>query len=155
MSRAGWFGVAAALVLADQLVKWRVVATLQPYERIELTPFLNLVLVFNEGAAFSFLAQESGWQRPALIAFAVVASAVVGALLVRHPDKPVFSAGLALILAGAIGNLIDRVRLGYVVDFVDVHAMGWHWPAFNVADSAISIGAGLLIFDSFFPRVRK
>jgi signal peptidase II len=155
MSRTGWFGIAAALVVADQLVKWLVLASLRPYERIELTPFLNLVLVFNKGAAFSFLAQESGWQRPALIAFALVASVVVGVLLVRNPDKPVFSAGLALILAGAIGNLIDRVRFGYVVDFVDVHAMGWHWPAFNVADSAISVGAGLLIFDSFFPRVRK
>lgn len=155
MSRAGWFGVAAALVAADQLVKALVLASLRPYEPIVLAPFLNLVLVFNKGAAFSFLAQEAGWQRPALIAFAAVASVVVGALLARNPDKPVFSAGLALILAGALGNLIDRVRFGYVVDFVDVHALGWHWPAFNVADSAISIGAGLLIFDSFFPRVRK
>ena len=156
MSRAaGWFGLAAALVLADQLVKWLVLASFRPYERLEVAPFLNLVLVFNKGAAFSFLAQEGGWQRPALIAFALVAAAILAVLIVRNREKPVLCSGLALILGGALGNVIDRIRFGYVVDFVDVHAMGWHWPAFNVADSAISIGAGILIFDSFFPRVRK
>jgi len=156
MSRtAGWFGLAALLVAADQLVKWLVLASFRPYERLELTPFLNLVLVFNKGAAFSFLAQEGGWQRPALIAFALVASGILAVLIVRNAGKPVLCSGLALVLGGALGNVIDRIRFGYVVDFVDVHAMGWHWPAFNVADSAISIGAGILIFDSFFPRVRK
>ena len=150
-----WFGIAAAIVVADQLVKWLVLAQLRPYERIEVTGFLNLVLVFNKGAAFSFLAQESGWQRPAFIAFALAASVVLAVLIVRNPAKPLFCSGLSLILGGAVGNVIDRIRFGHVVDFVDLHAMGWHWPAFNVADSGITIGAAILIFESFLPRVRK
>jgi signal peptidase II len=150
-----WFAAAAALIVADQLVKWVVLQQLRPYERIEVTPFLNLVLVFNKGAAFSFLAQESGWQRPAFIVFALVASAVIAALIVRHPEKALFRGGLTLVLAGALGNVIDRIRLGHVVDFVDVHAFGWHWPAFNVADSCITIGAALLIFESFFHDGKK
>lgn len=156
MSRAWrWFALAAALVAADQLVKWLVLARFQPYERFEVTGFLNLVLVFNKGAAFSFLAQEAGWQRPLLVAFALGASVLLSYLIVRNPAKRLLCSGLALILGGALGNVIDRVRYGYVVDFVDVHAMGWHWPAFNVADSAISIGAGILIYESLFPGVRK
>jgi signal peptidase II len=150
-----WFAVAAAIVAADQLTKWLVLARFQPYERLELAPFLNLVLVFNKGAAFSFLAQEAGWQRPALIAFALAAALLVSVLIVRTPGKRLFCAGLAAILGGALGNVIDRIRYGYVVDFVDLHASGWHWPAFNVADSAISIGAAILIVESLFPGVRK
>jgi signal peptidase II len=150
-----WFAIAAAIVAADQLVKWLVLARFQPYERLELTPFLNLVLVFNKGAAFSFLAQEAGWQRPALIAFALGASGLLSYLIVRTPEKRVFCAGLALILGGAVGNLIDRIRFGHVVDFVDLHVLGWHWPAFNVADSAITVGAGILILESFLPGMRK
>lgn len=150
-----WFGVAATIVVADQLVKWLVLAHLRPYERVEVTGFFNLVLVFNKGAAFSFLAQESGWQRPAFIAFALAASVILGVLIVRNPAKPLFCSGLSLILGGAIGNVIDRIRFGHVVDFVDLHAMGWHWPAFNVADSGITVGAAILIFESFLPRVRK
>jgi signal peptidase II len=144
-----WFAAAAAIVAADQLVKWIVLSAFRPYERVEVTGFLNLVLVFNKGAAFSFLAQQAGWQRPVLIAFALGASLLVSYLIVRNPAKPLFCAGLALILGGALGNVIDRIRFGYVVDFVDLHAMGWHWPAFNVADSAITVGAALLILESF------
>jgi signal peptidase II len=150
-----WFAVAAAIVVADQVVKWLVLAHLRPYERVEITGFLNLVLVFNKGAAFSFLAQESGWQRPAFIVFALAASVVLGALIVRDPGKTLFCSGLSLILGGALGNVIDRIRFGHVVDFVDVHAQGWHWPAFNVADSGITVGAAILIFESFRPRVGK
>lgn len=150
-----WFAVAAAIVVADQAVKWLALAHLRPYERVEITSFLNLVLVFNKGAAFSFLAQESGWQRPAFIAFALAASVVLAVLIVRNPAKPLFCSGLSLILGGAVGNVIDRIRLGHVVDFVDLHAMGWHWPAFNVADSGITIGAAILIFESFFHDGRK
>ncbi len=144
-----WFGLAAALIVADQLVKWAALLQLRPYERVELTGFLNLILVFNKGAAFSFLADGGGWQRWALVAFALAASTVVSVLIARNAAKRLFCAGLALILGGALGNLIDRVRFGYVVDFVDVHAMGWHWPAFNVADSGITVGAILLIAESF------
>jgi signal peptidase II len=149
-ANARWFGIAAAIVAADQLVKWLVLARFAPSERLEITGFLNLVLVFNKGAAFSFLAQEGGWQRPALVIFALVAAALVSVLIVRSPGKRLLCAGLALILGGAVGNVIDRIRFGHVVDFVDVHAMGWHFPAFNVADSAITVGAALLIFESFF-----
>ncbi len=150
MSRtARWFLLAAAIAVADQLVKWIVLSRFAPGERLEVAGFLNLVLVFNKGAAFSFLAQESGWQTPALAVFALVATVIVSVLIVRNPGKKLLCAGLASILGGAIGNLVDRVRFGHVVDFVDLHAMGWHWPAFNVADSAITVGAVLLIYEGF------
>jgi signal peptidase II len=150
-----WFALAAAVVVADQAVKALVLGSLKPYERIEITGFLNLVLVFNKGAAFSFLAQESGWQRPAFIAFALAASVVLSVLIVRNPGKTLFRSGLALVLGGALGNVVDRIRFGHVVDFVDFHAMGWHWPAFNVADSAITVGAAILILESFFHDGKK
>jgi len=150
MSRA-WpcFVAAAAIAALDQLTKALVLAYLAPGERIELTPFLNLVLAFNKGAAFSLLAQAPGWQRPVLIAIAVAAVAILSALIVRNAGKRLLCAGLTLVLGGAAGNLIDRLRLGHVVDFVDLHAAGWHWPAFNVADSGITIGAALLILEGF------
>lgn len=144
-----WFIVAMVIVAFDQLTKWLVLAYFAPGERLELTGFLNLVLVFNKGAAFSFLAGAPGWQTPLLVAFALGAAIVVALLLLRSRDRRLFSAGLALILGGAVGNVIDRLRLGQVVDFVDLHAAGWHWPAFNVADSAITVGAALLILDGF------
>ena len=144
---APWFAGAAAIVLADQITKWLVLARFAPGERVELTGFFNLVLVFNKGAAFSFLAAEAGWQTPLLAAFALGAALVVSVLLVRSPERRMLCAGLSLILGGALGNLVDRLRFGHVVDFLDLHAAGWHWPAFNVADSAITIGAVLLILD--------
>jgi signal peptidase II len=150
-----WFGLAALVILVDQIVKAVVLARFRPFESLELAPFLNLVLVFNKGAAFSFLAQESGWQRPALVAFALVAATVVSVLIARAPAERLYCTGLALVLGGAIGNVIDRIRFGHVVDFVDFHAFGSHFPAFNVADSAITLGAGLLILESFRPGVRK
>ena len=110
------------------------------------TGFFNLVLVFNKGAAFSFLAGAPGWQTPLFVAVAVVAIVVVSVLLVRSPGDSVMRAGLALILGGALGNLIDRLRYGQVVDFLDFHLSGWHWPAFNVADSAITIGVLCLLW---------
>jgi signal peptidase II len=145
-----WFGLAAALVVADQLVKWVMLARFAPGEPLAVTGFLNLVLVFNKGAAFSFLAREGGWQTPLLVAFALAASAIVSVLIVRNSRKKIFCAALAAILGGALGNLVDRLRFGHVVDFVDFHALGWHWPAFNVADSAITVGAVLLILEGFF-----
>jgi signal peptidase II len=156
MSRAApWFGISAALVLADQLTKWLVLSHFAPGERLELTSFFNLVLVFNKGAAFSFLANAPGWQTPLLVAFAIGAALIVSFLLVRSPERRMFCAGLALILGGAVGNVIDRLRFGQVVDFLDLHAAGWHWPAFNVADSAITIGAALLILDGFRHHERR
>jgi signal peptidase II len=144
-----WFAAAAAIVVVDQLSKAAVLAMLPPGNRIELTPFFNLVLVFNKGAAFSFLADAPGWQTWLFAAFAVVAAAVVSFLILRNYNKILFCTGLTLILGGAVGNLIDRLRFGHVVDFLDFHAAGWHWPAFNVADSGITVGALLLILESF------
>ena len=118
-------------------------------ERLELTGFFNMVLVYNKGAAFSFLSDAAGWQTPALIVFALVAIGIVGTFIVRSPGRRLLCTGLALILGGALGNLIDRLRYGSVVDFLDFHAQGWHWPAFNVADSAITVGAVLLILEGF------
>jgi signal peptidase II len=151
-----WFGLAAAVVAADQLVKWVVLARFAPGESLEVTGFFNLVLVFNKGAAFSFLAREAGWQTPLLVAFALCAAVIVSVLLVRSPQRNLLRAALALILGGALGNVIDRLRFGHVVDFVDFHAdllnfypFYRHFPAFNVADSAITIGAALLILEGF------
>ncbi len=148
-SAARWFGLAAAVVVADQLVKAIVLARFFPGERVELAGFLNLVLVFNKGAAFSFLAGADGWQTPLFAAFAVVAAVVLGFLILKNKNKNLTNAAFALVLGGAVGNVIDRLRLGAVVDFVDFHALGWHFPAFNVADSAITVGAALLIYEGF------
>ena len=156
LSRAWrWFALAAAVIVADQIVKWVVLHNFAPGEQRVVTSFFNLVLVFNKGAAFSLFASAPGWQAPILTTFALVASLVVGWFIVRSPDKTLFSLGLALILGGALGNVIDRLRFGQVVDFLDFHAFGWHWPAFNVADSAISIGAVILILEGFVGREKR
>ncbi|MBW8906833.1 MAG: lipoprotein signal peptidase [Betaproteobacteria bacterium] len=144
-----WFVLAAAVVLADQATKAVVLAHLVLGERVEVTSFFNMVLVYNKGAAFSLLSNAPGWQTPLLIGFALVAIGIVGTLLVRSPGRRLLCSGLALILGGALGNLIDRLRYGQVVDFLDFHAAGWHWPAFNVADSAITVGAAVLIIEGF------
>ena len=147
-----WFALAAAVVVADQLTKAVVLGRFAQGERLAVTGFFNLVLVCNPGAAFSLLSEAGGRQTPLLIAFALGAIAVVGTMIVRRPGERILCAALALILGGALGNVIDRVRFGCVADFLDFHARGWHWPAFNVADSAITIGALLLIFEGFFRR---
>ena len=156
MSKAWrWFVLAVAVVVADQVTKAMVLARFSAGEGVVVTSYFNLVLVYNKGAAFSFLSDAPGWQTPLLVAFAVVAIAVVAYLLWRSPDRFVLSAGLAGILGGALGNVIDRLRFGQVVDFLDFHAGGWHWPAFNVADSAITVGAVLLILDGFRKHERR
>jgi signal peptidase II len=153
MLRSGrWFALALGVVLADQVTKALVLARFSLGERVELTGFFNMVLVYNKGAAFSFLSDAGGWQTPALVVFALVAIGVVGTFIVRSPGRHMLCTGLALILGGALGNLIDRLRYGQVVDFLDFHAAGWHWPAFNVADSAITVGAALLILEGFVHR---
>jgi len=147
-----WFLVAAAVVVLDRLTKWAMLDWLRPGEVVEVTPFFNFVLVYNRGAAFSFLAGAPGWQTPFFVAVAVIASAVVSWLLWRHPARRLLCAGLALILGGALGNLWDRLQWGAVADFLDFHAFGWHWPAFNVADSAITVGAVILIAEGFLHK---
>ena len=149
---AGWFSLAAVIIVFDYLTKTAVLAALAPGESRALTPFFNLVLVFNKGAAFSFLAGAPGWQTLFFAAIAIVASIVVSFLILKNENKAWFCAALALILGGALGNLYDRLVYGQVVDFLDLHAAGWHWPAFNVADSAITVGAAMLIIESFMHR---
>ena len=150
--RLPWFALAAAIVAADRVTKLLMLEAFAPGERLQLTGFFNLVLVFNKGAAFSFLAGASGWQTPVFAAISTVAAVVISVLIVRHSGNRLLCAALALMLGGALGNLWDRLAWGHVVDFLDFHAAGWHWPAFNVADSAITIGAGLLILESFVRR---
>lgn len=144
-----WFVLAAVVLVADRVSKVAVLQAFAPGERLEVTGFFNLVLVFNKGAAFSFLAGAAGWQTWFFAGVALVATAVISVLLVRQPGQRLFCIGLALILGGALGNLWDRLTLGMVVDFLDFHAAGWHFPAFNVADSGITVGAGILILESF------
>jgi signal peptidase II len=146
-----WLALAALVVVADQASKYAVTASLRPGEFREVTGFFNLVLAYNRGAAFSFLSDAGGWQRALFIGVAAVAVAVIVTLLLRHPQEKVFCAGLGFILGGALGNVCDRVVLGHVVDFLDFHAFGWHFWAFNLADSAITAGAGLLILDGLLP----
>lgn len=144
---APWLAIAAVVVVLDQITKVLISQSFSYGESYPVTSFFNLVLVYNKGAAFSFLASQGGWQRYFFTAVSVIASVVIVYLLKKHGDKPLFSWALALILGGAVGNLIDRVLYGHVIDFLDFHAAGWHWPAFNIADCAIFIGAALFILD--------
>jgi signal peptidase II len=143
-----WLAVSAAVILADRVTKAGILAAFRPGEQLVVTPFFSLTLAFNPGAAFSFLAGADGWQRWLFAVIAVAASAVIVWLL-RRGGRALYCLGLALILGGALGNLWDRLAIGMVVDFLLFHYAGWAYPAFNVADSAITCGAGLLIFDSF------
>lgn len=145
-----WLWVTLVVVVLDQWTKALVLGSLRLYERVEILPFFNLTLAYNRGAAFSFLAGESGWQRWFFIAIALVVTVVLLVWLARAKlAERLLGLALALVLGGALGNVWDRIVLGHVVDFLDFHAAGWHFPAFNVADSAITLGAGLLILDMF------
>ncbi len=150
---APWLALAAILVIADQATKLMILSRFSPGESLMVTSFFNLVLVYNKGAAFSFLASAAGWQTPLLVAISLIAIAIVGWMLWRNPSRRLLDVGLTLILGGAIGNLIDRIAYGKVVDFLHFHLYGWNYPAFNVADSAITVGAVILIIESFLPRV--
>ena len=144
---SSWLLVAAAIVVLDQLTKILVGIYLQTEKFVSITSWLNLVLVYNTGAAFSFLASAGGWQRYFFIVSSIVIIAGILFFLRRNAGQRLFSLALSLILGGAAGNLIDRLLYGQVTDFIDFHIWGWHWPAFNVADSAITIGAILLVID--------
>ena len=144
--------VSAVLVIADQWTKLAISSNLRYGESVAITSFFNLVLVYNKGAAFSFLSDAGGWQRVFFIGLTSTAIIVLVWLIAKHESEKLFRWGLTLILGGAIGNLIDRVAYGHVIDFLDFHLAGWHFWAFNVADSAITVGAAVLILDSFRPR---
>ncbi|MGK2940646.1 MAG: signal peptidase II [Immundisolibacter sp.] len=139
--------LAAFVLLADQLSKLAVLRLMEPYQSLPVLPGFNLTLAFNRGASFSFLAEAGGWQRWLFSGISIVAAVVIIVLLRRTPlSDRINGFGLVLVLGGAVGNLVDRLRLGHVVDFLDVYYRAWHWPAFNIADSAICIGAVLLVW---------
>jgi signal peptidase II len=148
-----WLGVALIVLLVDQLSKIAALRTLSYAWPHRIAPFFSLRLANNVGAAFSFLASANGWQRWAFIGFGLLAAAVIAYLLKRHSHQRLFCSALALILGGALGNVTDRILRGHVIDFIDLHVGRWHWPTFNLADSAITVGAILLILDELL-RVR-
>lgn len=149
-----WFALAAGVLVADLITKYVVLRSFRLHESVEVTSFFNLVLVFNQGAAFSFLSDAGGWQRTFFTVVALVASVWITWLIRKHAEETLFCLALSLILGGAIGNVIDRIRYGAVVDFLDFHAWGYHWPAFNVADMGITCGAALLIWDALTAKRR-
>jgi signal peptidase II len=144
--------VAAVVVVLDQASKWAIVEWIPLYDKVPLNSFLNLTHQQNSGAAFSFLANAGGWQRWFFVMLATVVSAVIAVWIwrIRFESQTVLSAGLALVLGGAVGNLIDRILLGHVTDFIQVWFGSWAFPSFNVADAGISVGALLLIIDALF-----
>jgi len=149
-----WLSIAALVLLADQFTKVLIVSTYQLGEGFAVSSFFNIVRVHNEGAAFSFLASAGGWQRWFFTALGLVAASMMVWMLKKHPGQKLFGFAIACILGGAIGNVIDRVLYGYVVDFLDFYHAGIHFPAFNVADSGITVGALCLILDEVL-RVRR
>jgi len=149
-----WISVAALILVADQFTKVLMVGTYQLGEGFAVTSFFNIVRVHNEGAAFSFLATAGGWQRWFFTALGVLATFGMVWMLKSHPGQKLFGFAIACILGGALGNVMDRVLYGYVVDFLDFYYAGIHFPAFNVADCGISVGAACLILDEVL-RVRR
>lgn len=157
-SRAGdmlpWLGLSLLILIADQLSKVLVLGHFRLGDSRRVTSFFNLVRVHNEGAAFSLLADASGWQRWFFTAIGVGAAIFIVWMLKAHPGQRLFAFAMACILAGAIGNVIDRLVHGHVVDFLQFHYAGWYFPSFNIADSAITIGAASMILDELL-RVRR
>jgi signal peptidase II len=149
-----WLGLAFIIVLADQFTKVLIVGYYHLGDSTYVTSFFNVVRVHNHGAAFSFLADSSGWQRWFFTGLGLVAAAVIIWMLKSHAGQRLFSFAMACILGGAVGNVIDRLVHGYVVDFLDFHSHGYHFPAFNAADSAITLGAVCLVLDELL-RVRR
>jgi signal peptidase II len=149
-----WLGVALAIFIADQFTKVLIVGYYHLGDSTYITSFFNVVRAHNSGAAFSFLAGASGWQRWFFTLIGVAAAVFIIWMLRSHAGQRLFSFALACILGGAIGNVVDRLLHGYVVDFVQVHWRGWYFPAFNVADAAITVGAACLILDELL-RVRR
>jgi signal peptidase II len=144
-----WLAISAIVFILDQITKHAVTANFQLGDSKYILPFFNLVLAHNTGAAFSFLANASGWQREFFIVITIIITAVLLWMMRSNRHNRLLCVALSLVIGGAFGNLYDRVLHGYVVDFVQWHAGGYYWPAFNIADSAICVGAALLIWDSF------
>lgn len=154
-SALGWLWVSALVVVLDRLTKVAASAVLELHRPVAVFPGLNLTLTYNTGAAFSLLSDAGGWQRWFFVVLALAASAVILFWLRMLPARNRWLGGaLALVLGGALGNLWDRLAHGYVIDFIDAYYRDWHWPAFNLADAAISVGAILLVLDGFRPARR-
>ena len=149
-----WLGVALIVIVLDQVTKTLIINQFSLHESVRVTSFFNIVRAHNTGAAFSFLAGASGWQRWFFVGLGVAASVFIVWMLRRHPEQTLFCFAVSLILGGALGNVIDRMLHGHVVDFLQVHWNQHYFPSFNVADSAISIGAALLILDEL-RRIRR
>ncbi len=144
-----WLGLSFLAVLLDQLSKLLIADNMQLYQSINIMPYVNLTYVHNTGAAFSFLSEAGGWQRWFFAALAIVIGSVIAVWLSRlKAHETLMAVSLSLVLGGAIGNLIDRLAYGYVIDFIDIYVQSWHWPAFNVADSAITLGVVLMLLES-------
>lgn len=152
-----WLVLSLIVIVSDQITKWLVFTRVELADRIYLNPLLDITHRHNTGAAFSFLADQSGWQRWLFSVLAIVVSVVIFVWMRRLPARgqTILAIGLALILGGALGNVIDRLHYGFVIDFVLVHYGDWQFPAFNIADSAITLGAAFLIFDSLFGNPDK
>ncbi len=144
-----WLALALLVLVLDQISKTWVLANFRLMDRQVVTSFFNLVLVFNAGASFSFLADAGGWQKWFFVALALGISAWLLVMLHKHAAERLLPAALSLILGGALGNVIDRLRFDAVVDFLDFHVAGYHWPAFNVADSSIFVGVALMLLHQF------
>lgn len=149
-----WLALALIILIADQFTKTLILGYYRLGDSTLVTPFFNIVRAHNTGAAFSFLAGASGWQRWLFTGIGVAAALLILWMLKSHAGQKLFSFALACILGGAVGNVVDRLLHGYVVDFLDFHWAGWHFPAFNIADSGITIGAACLILDEIL-RVRR
>jgi len=146
-----WLSISAVIVILDQITKQAVEQSFELYDRVAVTPFFNLTLAYNEGAAFSFLSDAGGWQRWFFLVLTLVISTVLFFWLKKSEHKTE-SLAISLVLGGAIGNFIDRLLFGHVIDFLDVYYDTHHWPAFNVADMAISGGVALLILSTFIQQ---
>jgi len=144
-----WLWLSAVVIVLDQYGKWLAETQLVPHQPLALLPSLNLALMYNTGAAFSFLSDAGGWQRWLFTGLAVIVSVGLVIWLARLPARQrLVAMALALILGGAIGNVIDRIRFGHVIDFIQVYYSDWYFPAFNAADSAITLGVILLLLDA-------
>ena len=157
MSGLRWLPVTIGVLLLDQLTKYLVTQHFQLYDMLAVLPVLDLTLMYNTGAAFSMLATAGGWQHWFFVVLALIVSAgiLIALFRMRGKPQPLLACGLALILGGAVGNVIDRLRLGHVIDFIYAHWGQHYFPAFNVADSAITIGAALLLLDSLLESRRR
>ena len=145
-----WLGLSLFAILLDQGTKLAIDSSMKLYQSIPVLPFFKLTYVHNTGAAFSFLSEAGGWQRWFFAGLALAISCVIAVWLARlKQHETLLAVALALVLGGAIGNLIDRLAYGYVIDFLDVYYQTWHWPAFNIADSAITLGVILMLLESF------